>query len=389
MIDVEPLIRTELEQHQPLPLDEPHDWDDVVARAKPGADGRPARRPLALAFAALLAVAVAGAAYAIDRFVLVGDPAPPAVKASAARFGLVKGLILPGSPERGAQPLVDRLRAGAVLDASTGPVYLWVAPSSDGGYCAYTDVVGTELPDGKPNLAGGCTSRPGRFDIGVSRTRVRDGRLLSYISGRVASPTATRLVLELPDAKETVALTGPYFLAELPVPGDAELPAFAVEAQDSSGRTVDRREFPARPFSTRPRIDLAGRTPLIEIPTRRTKKPIRLYVFESEGTRCSALTIGGTTGGGCGRPPVGTREIGVSPNQIGSAPDGTLLLWGEVGREIASLELRFEDGRVEPLPLVQGWTLYQVAHADYADGRRPQELVGRDAAGKIVARRAL
>ena len=42
---------------------------------------------------------------------------------------------------------------------------------------------------------------------------------------------------------------------------------------------------------------------------------------------------------------------------------------------------------VERLPLVDHLTLYQVARRDFAAGRRPIALVGRDASGKVIARR--
>lgn len=82
-------------------------------------------------------------------------------------------------------------------------------------------------------------------------------------------------------------------------------------------------------------------------------------------------------------------EVGVHPNQIGTTPNGVLLLWGEVGSEIDRLELRFEGGRVEQLPLVNRFALYQVDPDDFVAGRRPLVLIGRDANGKVVGDRKL
>ena len=62
-----------------------------------------------------------------------------------------------------------------------------------------------------------------------------------------------------------------------------------------------------------------------------------------------------------------------------------LLLSGAVGREIDRLELRFEDGRLERLPLADQHTLYQVDARDFAAGRRPIELIGKDSRGGVVA----
>jgi hypothetical protein len=70
---------------------------------------------------------------------------------------------------------------------------------------------------------------------------------------------------------------------------------------------------------------------------------------------------------------------------FGGAPGGILLLVGPVGSDIAKLELRYQDGRVANIPLSEGWALYEVETADYAEGRRPEALIGRDTSGREVA----
>jgi hypothetical protein len=74
---------------------------------------------------------------------------------------------------------------------------------------------------------------------------------------------------------------------------------------------------------------------------------------------------------------------------LGGAPGGILLLVGPVGNHIAVLELRYEDGRIANVPLHHGWALYEVKRADYAKGRRPAVLIGRDGSGREVASRRL
>ena len=285
---------------------------------------------------------------------------------------------------------VEETRLAASLDASTGPVYLWVAPSERGGQCLFLQVVGNEQPNGRSNLSGGCGRGSAPVDSTLSGTRVRDGRWLSLVYGRVEAPVV-RVELELSDKAFAVPLTGRFFLYELPGAADGDSPPIAVVGYDAAGGEVARRRHggPAglggRPLALEPRED----APLLEIRTRRTQSPIRLYVVERDGRRCTVLVSPGGTSSGCpGRPPA-PREIAVAPNQIGSAPDGMLLLWGEVGREIHRLELRFEDGRVERLPLVDGFSLYQVDPDDFVAGRRPVALVGRSANGDVVAQNEL
>lgn len=70
---------------------------------------------------------------------------------------------------------------------------------------------------------------------------------------------------------------------------------------------------------------------------------------------------------------------------FGGAPGGALLLVGPVGSDIARLELRYEDGRVAPVPLNESWALLEVERGDYLPGRRPDTLIGRDATGRQIA----
>ena len=350
---------------------------------------RRGRRSLAVAAIAGAVLVIAGAAYALGVRFLAGDPAPQAVKDEARLLNEVKGELIPRA-RTGPRVLADETRAAAVLDASTGPVYLWIAPTETGGSCHFLHVVGTEQPDGRPNLSGGCGRFRTPLDSMLRGTRLRSGSWLVLVYGRVERPVA-RVEVAVEGGPRLVppVAAGGYFLAEIPGVGDSRVPTLEVIGLAADGRVV-ARERRGRPegLPTRP-VDPAGETPVLEILTRRTRKPIRLYAFERDGERCTVLETPGGTGSGCGQAARRPREIAVFPNQIGSAPKGMLLLWGDVGADVARLELRFEDGRVERLPLVRGWTLYQVAPADFAAGRRPVEVVGRDAAGEVVGRNGL
>jgi hypothetical protein len=136
-------------------------------------------------------------------------------------------------------------------------------------------------------------------------------------------------------------------------------------------------------------VDVRGESPLIEITTRKTGKPIRLYVVERGGKRCRVLVSPGGTGTGCGGRGARPTEVGVHPNRIGAAPDGMVLLGGQVGSEVSRLDLHFEDDRVERLPLSEQFALYQVDPADFAAGRRPLRLIGRDEDGKAIGEQRL
>lgn len=358
--------------------------------------GRRRRRPglIALVAAGALLLALGGTAYGLAREYLLGDPAPDPVKEQATMLNKVKGELIPKA-RTGPGVQAEQTKLAAFLDASTGPVYLWVAPAERGGPCLFMQIVGTEMPDGRPNLSGGC-GRGGRtIDWGTSGTRVRDRRFLMLVSGIVSGEVA-RLDLKVDGRTDDVPLQGGFFIAELPGSGtneaSPEIPSVELTAYDGSGRELARAKSrpPFHGQSQRPKpIDLSSERPLLEITTRRTGKPIRLYLVERDGERCRVLVSPGGTSSGCGGRSPDADEIAVAPNQIGSAPDGMLLLWGEVGSAIARLELHFEDGRIEQLPLTERFTLYQVDPGDFAAGRRPLKLTGRDESGREIGEREL
>ena len=81
------------------------------------------------------------------------------------------------------------------------------------------------------------------------------------------------------------------------------------------------------------------------------------------------------------------NQAGVKPGTLqnyGGAPSGILLLVDPVGTKIATLQLRYEDGRVTQVPLHDGWALYEIATRDYKHGRRPETLIGHDRSGKRI-----
>jgi hypothetical protein len=394
VIDVERYLREELQPAAGEPAET--DWADVLERAGEPAPtsriGRPftRRRAFALAAAAAVAVALAATAFGVGRQFLPGDPAPPAVQDEAGRLDEVKGELIPRVHDTPGV-LVEQTRLAASLDTADGPVYLWSAPTEKGGYCLFLEAPGLELPDGRPNLAGGCNTAPAALEVTSAGSRLRSGAWLQLLYGR-AGPSIERLELERDGSSRAVPLDGGgFFLTRLQVETPGRPPQFELVAYDADGDEIARRSQAMPPPQLRPphasdkgRLPVGGE-PLLEIRTRRTNMPIRLYVSDSGGERCVTLVTPGGTSTGCGQKQPGPREIPIQPTQIGAAPSGMLLLWGAVGHEIASLELRFEDGTSEPLPLVEGRTLYQVDPGNYDAGRRPTELVGKDAEGRVIA----
>jgi len=65
------------------------------------------------------------------------------------------------------------------------------------------------------------------------------------------------------------------------------------------------------------------------------------------------------------------------------------LLWGQVGSNVSSLELRFQDGSTRTLPLSRGVFLYPFPPSRWLNGHRPAFLIPRNAKGRALAKRLL
>jgi hypothetical protein len=383
--DVELIVRNELDRMLPRTRSAP-DWSDVVRRTR---KRRMPSRPLVLAAAFVAAAILAAVGYAVVRYVIVGSPAPQSVKDRLTLLDTVKGELIP-KVHRSKGIEVEKTRAAAVIQASTGPVYLWVAPTKSGGYCRFVQVVGTELRDGSPNLSGGCTSSKERVDIGADGSRVH-GKLLELVVGHVAAPARRVRIRFASGAEHTFTLSpGGFLLAEVePVDRIREITVL-----DGSGTVLShqmRRLPPLGPHSF-PRIKPTGPAHTVAvIHTVRTHRPIVLRVAPGpSGTRCTWLITPGGTGRGCGGRPPEPGEMSIAPDQIGSArTHGMLILWGSVGSKIETVELRFEGGTRIDLPIHEGFVLYQIRPANFVRGRRPIELVGRDRAGHVLTKRRL
>lgn len=330
-----------------------------------------------LAAAAVAVVALAASAYAIQQRFVAGDDAPPAIKREFALVGRVRGTLF---EQTGPEVIVERTRAAAVLRASSGWVYLWVAPTRSGDHCAFIQVVGTEHPDGRPNLAGGCGRYDRTLSLTYSQTSVRGGQGLTLLSGRVGPEVA---YVEADGVR--LRPSHRWLLAEL-----ARRPRLVV-AYDNAGSEVAHLRFGAVP---RPRaLEPTGAAEVVlEIRTRRTRKRIVLAIHRAaEGPcrRVMILTTPGGTASGCATAP-GPREIAFGVTQIGRLPrPGMVLLYGPVGRKIAEARLEFENGREERLRIEHGYVLYQVDPSNVVAGRRPVAVVGLDASGEVIARRDL
>ena len=349
-------------------------------RAAAAHERRRRRRELVL-LAFVGAAILAGAAYAVVHELSVGDPAPEEVREEPARFGHSAELIPVPHPD---DPQLDQARVASVLNSSVGTVYLFSSPNARGP-CASTWIEGDRGYQGRLNIGSVCgNSDQSFFAFGSQQFR---GKTIRLFSGRAGDGVA-RVALRFGSKTVDVPLIGRYFLAEFPGP-ENQLPNSFL-SYDVDGKILEQHPFgvPTNegPPAQQPR-PVSEPHQMASIDARAGSEHVTLLVARaSDGGYCQTVRSDRTpTNSGCSVAQPQPREIGVAAMNFGGAPGGILLLVGPVGSEITTLELRYQDGRLATIPLHGGWALYEVVPADYAEGRRPQILIGRDSSGREIA----
>jgi hypothetical protein len=349
----------------------------VVLRAAANRQRRVRRRALVLlAFAG--AAILAGAAYGVARSLIVGSPAPAEVREQPARFGHSAELIPVPHPD---DPGLDQARVASVLDSSAGTVDLFASPNAR-GLCASTWIEGDRGYQGRLNISSVCGESDRSFY--AYGEQEYGGKAVRLFWGR-AGDGVVRVALRFEGRTVEVPLTGRWFLAELPAQPDEFL------SYGAGGGLLEHRQFLRRtdlPPATEPPHQVTRAREIARIRARDGSEEVSLFVARaSDGSYCQIVRSDRRPSNrGCSVARPAAHEIGVSAMNFGGAPGGVLLLVGPVGPAIATLEVRYEDGRVAKAPLSDSWALYEVERVDYAEGRRPAALVGRDASGREIAR---
>jgi hypothetical protein len=346
-------------------------------------------RPVIAIAAFVAAAALVTGAYALYQSVIVGSPAPASVKHRVQLEGEVKGELIPQA-HRNPGIEIDKTKAAAAITTSVGPVYLWVAPDKRGDSCSWLQIVAIDLPGGRPNLSGGCSRGGSSFYVGIHYIRVKN-RPFALLQGRVGTKGAKTIEVQFANgSSHTYPITDDYVLAET----DPNNAVKTLIVRDANRRVLAQRHEsnPLSPLQQaqqmRQRFHPTG--PWHTVATLRTIGKHRLLTEKtgpgSNGKVCHELVTPSGTSMGCGLP-IGPTDLEIGPTQIGAAPHGWFLLDGPVGREIHSLELRFEDGTQVAIPIHHGFILYQVNPRNFVSGHRPTKLIARDAAGRIVKTR--
>ncbi len=342
-----------------------------------------------LALAAVLVTSAWGLGARILDFVS-GEPAPEQVKEQFARELRVKQ-ISPLFERQTPGVIAEQARGVIAIESSAGPIVLWVAPTESGGYCYIVDVQAHPGPRGQPNGESGCDPSPQTNPISwiISNSSV-GGKLLRLLKGHVAPRVASLEIVFAGGESEQLQLVDGFFLRELDTEEDQPT---ALIARDRQGVVLKRQ--PLRPPEEMLRFPGQNRVgperTVSEIQTS-AGYPMRLTIAPGEsGLLCVRTYYRGANAGGCNPDPRdrSPAALDVAPGLWNETEDGkpVVLLQGSVGRDIARLDVRYQDGDTTRIPIHEGFVLFEVPRPNYGEGHLPATLIGRDASGAVIARR--
>jgi hypothetical protein len=351
------------------------DWLDVRRRAR-----RPRLRRFLLPLAAVVFVLVVGSAFAVYRDVVdfgEAEPAPEPIMLDFNRMSVraTIGLgprVIPGTARKVTETTVDGRRES-----------LYVAPTRDGGFCWRWGTHGScgRIQRDQSDLGAGWLERDNAPWI---------------LTGHILNPEIESLELAYEDGEHVeirpVWVSPPidagFYVHE--VPRDRLRPGRRAEAlvgRNAEGDEVTRvryRYIDARWESGPdglPRIaDRSQKRTLFDFRDHRGKR-WTLVVAPAPGDRVCYAHDGG---GGCVSPTFPARIDGMG---IQGGP--AVKVCCAVADDVATVELRYEDGERTKLEPVDGFLLYVIPPEHYSRGHRIESIVWRDAEGRELASRTI
>jgi hypothetical protein len=330
------------------------------------------------------------------------EPAPRPTQLQFVQLGV-------GAPP-GMDPRVIPNSARKVIELShSGKVgVLWVAPTKGGGFChAWTTFrlgAGCVKDRKPPSVAPASPEDVNPFALGASWDPDERGVLLSF-EGHLMTPEAVRLLVEYADGEEVeipIVWVSPPIEAGFYVywvPTEHRRPGHqvtAITAEDEHGGVVARQTFRLTPAADVVRPVRLPDGLLTFLPAKAiVDKARKLIDFRAEnGTRVTLWVVPTTEGGRC---YVFSGGFGCQPPGYDFPPlgagiqggEGLVLLEGQVRDDVATYELRYEDGAVERLHPVEGSILHEIPSSHYMRGHRLERMLARGRDGHIIAQQAV
>jgi hypothetical protein len=374
-------------------------------RSSERATWRPRRALLVAVLLLLLLLVAAAFTFGLRLPVLDFGHAEPAPKPTQLQF-VQLGV---GAPP-GMDPGVIPNSARKVIELSHGGKVgvLWVAPTKGGGFCtawATFRLGGGCVKDRKePSVEPASPEDVDPFALGAGWSPDERGVLLSF-EGHLMTPEAKRLLVEYADGEEVeipVVWVSPPIDAGFYVywvPTEHRRPGHqvtALTAEDEDGGVVARQTFRLTPAAD---VERPVRLPdglQTFLPAKAiVDKARKLIDLRAEnGTRVTLWVVPTTEGGRCyvfsrgnGCPPPGTEFPPLGAAMHGGA--SPVLLEGQVRDDVATYELRYEDGALERLHPVEGSILHEIPSRHYMRGHRLERMIARGRDGHIIAQQAV
>ena len=366
------------------------DWNEVRRRARRGRRRRQASVTLALA--GTVAVVVASA-YAFGHPIVDFSSAPKGPPKIVDDFGSLE-VGAPAGMAPGVKPEEARRITSVQVDGKEH--VLWVAPTKRGGFC-----------EAWSQFVGGC--RADRHDAFAKHIDVAGNQ--DVFAGSFFQESGSRLEVEYADGTTgeipfvwvTAPIDAGFYLFRVPDAHRVEghRPA-KIRLLDEDGEVVAEDAVPFQQGGAPPSFvthSLPG-YPRLSVPAEALwNQREQLFDLRADDGAHLGLWVAPERGGGtCYWFNQGTGCTHGNPRAIpgprtlalGLSSGAThVALAGEVGRDVAKVEARFEDGDRVQLTPKQGYLLWPVPSRHYPVGTRLVEIVGLDAQGQQIASQRL
>jgi hypothetical protein len=392
MADYESLLA---ERFAALAIPDRGDWLDVRRRAR-----RMRRRRAALVLAATVAaIAVAAPALGFHGVVVDWFQAEPASQRTQLDF-LRLGVIAPPGMDPGVIP--NSARKVMTVQFKGRPHMLAVAPTKSGGFCwQWVRLSGSCVRDRNEVWRGGNDPRDvNLFALGAGFMADEEGTV-SLVDGRLLDERIEHLTLEYEDGQSA---DSPFIWVSPPIdagfyffeiPEERQRPgrrAHALLATDGDGKLVARMIFPIpRPED----IDRTVRLPdgeVTQLPANSLIEQARRIIDfrAANNTRISVWLVPRA-----GDPPCYVHRRGrdclherLEAHPLGAGMRGgaePVLIAGLVREDVATYELRYEDGDVERVEPVESFVMHEIPTRHYAPGHRLERIRALDRSGALLA----
>ena len=364
------------------PQDDDSDWLDVRRRAR-----RRGRTPVVIAAAAAVAALAVAPAFGLHRVVLdffSGDPAPAAVRLNFERMEI-------GAP-RGMAPGVIPGQTRRVPVVGDGELHrLWVAPTEAGGFCFLWE---RQVGSCHAEREGGPVSVGWRGNQWMERVY---GEVISNRGERIELRYADGEVAEAPITWVSAPIDAGFFYVEVPEahqqPETRLVEVVLLDGDEVVGRQRAPHQHPLMeddPVTGLPKaVVYEERRTLVTIATSDGKMVSAVRAPSRLGGHCTWLARDGEVHRAFFGCQTEAQQERFPPSGLGLASGSQPVLFWVHGKNVASAELRFEDGATRRLDAVEGVVLAEIEPERYERGRRLVEAVARDALGEELARNRL